>query len=97
MAVTITVAELAAACRIGSSAPETAQVTRLRTWAITAVTRYLGDAYATAPAEVVNEAVVRAVGYAFDAPNHSFADALRNSGATAVLSPHKSRRAGVIG
>ena len=96
MAVTITVAELSAACRIGASAEETAQVTRLRTWATTTISRHLGDAYDTTPAEVVNEATVLMVGYRYDAPNHSYQDALRNSGAGAVLALYRVHRAGAL-
>ena len=62
MAVTLTVGELAAAIRVGDTTAETAEVTRLLAYAITAVSRHLGTAYAGAPEDAVNEATVRLVG-----------------------------------
>ena len=101
MAVTITVAALASAVRIGDSAEETAQVERLLAYATTTISRHLGDEYATTPAEIVNEAVVRIVGYLFDQPTASrgaaFANAVRNSGAGRMLLPYVIHRAGPVG
>ena len=98
MAVTITVAELAAALRLGDSAEETAEATRLRNYAIAAVSRHLGDAYEDTDAAVVNESAIRLSGYLFDQPTASrgmmYADALRNSGAAAILLPYRVHRAG---
>ena len=59
MAVTMIVAELAAALRLGNTAEETAEATRLLGYATEAVSRHLGDVYADVPAAVVNEAAVR--------------------------------------
>ena len=101
MAVTITVAELASAVRIGDSTEETAQVTRLLAYATTAIERHLGDEYAVTPAAVVDEAVVRVVGYLYDQPTASrgaaFANAIRNSGAGRMLLPYVVHRAGPVG
>ena len=100
MAVTLTVAELAAAIRVGDTAAETAEVTRLRGYAITAVSRHLGTAYAGAPEDAVNEATVRLVGYLYDSPTVSsgdrLANSLRNSGAASILLPWRLHRAGII-
>ena len=99
MVVTLTVDELSAALRLGASVEETAEATRLLTYATTAITRHLGAAtYATTPEAVVNEAVVRLCGYLFDSPTAnagtSFANAIRNSGAAAMLLPYRVHRAG---
>ena len=100
MAVTITVAELAAAIRVGDSTAETAEVTRLLDYGVTAVTAYLGAAYADTDDAVVNEAVVRLAGFLYDQPTVSgrdqLANALRSSGAGAILLPYRIHRAGLI-
>ena len=64
MAITITSAQLAAALRVGDSAEETAEVSRILTFASTAVQKFAP----VAPDAVHNEAVVRLSGYLFDAP-----------------------------
>lgn len=64
MAVTITASDLAGAIRIGSSPDETAQATRLLTYANEAVTLHAPDAPDTAH----NEAAIRVAGYLFDMP-----------------------------
>ena len=98
MSVTLPQAALSAALRLGDSAEEVAEATRLLAYATTAIERHLGDAYADAPAAVVNEAVVRLAGYLFDMPTASrgmaYSDALRNSGAAAMLLPYRVHRAG---
>ena len=100
MAVTITVAELAAAIRVGDSTAETAEVVRLLDYGVTAVTAYLGAAYADTDDAVVNEAIVRLVGFLYDQPTVSgrdqLANALRSSGAGAILLPYRIHRAGLI-
>ena len=100
MPVTLTQAELSAALRLGDTAEEVAESTRLLAYATAAVSRHLADAYDAAPAVVVNEAVVRLAGYLFDQPTASrgmaFADALRNSGAGAMLLPYRVHRAGSV-
>ena len=97
----ITTAEIAAAIRVGSTTAETAEVERLRTYAIEAISHYLGAAYADAPESVVNEATVRLVGYLYDIPTVSrgdgFANALRFSGAARMLLPYRVHRAGTTG
>ena len=83
--VTLTVAELAAALRVGDSAEETAEVVRLLAYATSAVAKHAP----AAPAAVANEAVVRLAGYLFDQPTagrrDAFAFALRSSGAARML------------
>ena len=94
MSVTITADALRDALRVGETAEETAEVTRLLAYATEAVQKYAPDA----PTATANEAVVRLSGYLFDAPNTSaragYADALRNSGAASMLSVYRVHRAG---
>ena len=101
MAISITVAALASAIRVGDSTEETAQVERLLAYATTTISRHLGDEYAVTPEAVVNEATVRIVGYLFDQPTASrgsaFANAIRNSGAGRMLLPYTIHRAGPVG
>ena len=102
MALTLTQAELSAAVRLGDSAEENAEATRLLAYAIEAITRHLGTtAYEAAPEVIVNEAAIRLAGYLFDQPNAgrglSFANAGRNSGAWAILLPFRVHRAGSTG
>ena len=98
MAITLTVAELAVAVRAGSTALETAELTRIRSYAVEAITRHLGDTYATTPTSVLNEAAVRLAGYIYDKPTASrgaaFANGGRNSGAWSTLLPYVIHRAG---
>ena len=98
MALALTQAELSAAIRLGDSAEEVAEATRLLAYVTEAITRHLADAYDTAPAAIVNEAAIRLAGYLFDQPNAgrglSFANAGRNSGAWAILLPFRVHRAG---
>ena len=97
MAVTLTVADLLAALRMGESAEETAEGTRLLTFATLAITKHAP----AAPDPVQNEAAIRLCGYLFDQPfatrGTTFANAGRNSGAWAVLLPYRVHRAGPIG
>ena len=101
MALTLTQAELSAALRLGDSAEEIAEATRLLAFVTEAIARHLGDAYDTAPETIVAEAGIRLAGYLFDAPNAgrglSFANAGRNSGAWAILLPFRVHRAGSTG
>ena len=101
MALTLTQAELSAALRLGDSAEEIAEATRLLGFVTEAIARHLGDAYEAAPEVIVNESAVRLAGYLFDQPNAgrglSFANAGRNSGAWAILLPYRVHRAGSTG
>ena len=94
MAVTLTVAELQAALRLGDSTEETAEVTRLLAYSTEAVTQHAPTASETA----MNEAVRRLGGYLFDQPEAgrgmAYANALRNSGAARMLLPYRVHRAG---
>ena len=94
MAVTISAADLAAALRLGSSAEELAQVTRLLAYACEAVKKHSP----LAPKAVATEAVIRVAGYLYDAPTAArgagYAAVLRNSGAAGMLLPYRVHRAG---
>ena len=94
MAVKISAADLAAALRLGSSAEELAQATRLLAYASEAVVKNAPDA----PQVVQTEAAIRIAGYLYDAPTAakgaSYAAVLRNSGAAGLLLPYRVHRAG---
>ena len=94
MAVTLTIAELQAALRLGDSAEETAEVTRLLEYSTEAVTKHAPSAADTA----MNEAVRRLAGYLFDQPEaargDAYANAMRSSGAARMLLPYRIHRAG---
>ena len=101
MAITLTQGDLSAAIRLGDSAEENAEATRLLAYVTEAISRHLADAYDAAPEAIVNEAAIRLAGYLFDQPNAgrglSFANAGRNSGAWAILLPFRVHRAGSTG
>ena len=101
MAISLTQAQLSSAIRLGDSAEEVAESTRLLAFATEAISRHLGDAYDGAPETIVNEAAIRLAGYFYDQPNAgrglSFANAGRNSGAWAILLPFRVHRAGTTG
>ena len=94
MAVTLTQAELSAALRLGTSAEEIAESTRLLEYATEAVAKHAPDA----PDTVHNEAVIRLAGYLYDQPfaarGASYANAIRNSGSSRMLLPYRVHRAG---
>lgn len=94
MSVTITATELAAALRLGDSAEETAEATRLLEYSTEAVTRHAPGASDVAH----NESVIRLASYFFDQPNagrgSAYANALRNSGAGRILLAYREHRAG---
>ena len=103
MAVTITAAQLAEAVGVDSTT-----ATRLLAVATELVNRFAPDA----PDAVANEAVIRTAGWLAEQPSAaitseteadistsyapSMQSALRHSGAIALLSPWKIRRAGAI-
>ena len=101
MAVSVTVRELVAALRLGSTDEEAAEAERLLAVASAVVERHLGDAFDDAPDAIVGEAAIRLCGYWFDQPlagrGSGFADGLRNSGALQILAPHRVHRAGTTG
>ena len=100
MAVTLTVAALSQSIRLGGSGEETEQATRLLAYATEAISRHLGTAYEDAPEAILNEAAIRLAGYLYDQPSAaggaSFANALRNSGAAAMLLAYRIHRAGSV-
>ena len=97
MAVTLLVPELAAAMRVGDSTEETAEVTRLLSYATVAVEHHAPDA----PDVVHNEAAIRLASYLYDQPGTSsranFASALRNSGAARMMLPYRVHKVGSAG
>ena len=93
MAVTLTVVELSAAMRLGDSAEELAEATRLLAYSTEAVLNYAPEA----PAATLNEAVIRLASQMFDQPTATrgaYSNAMRNSGAARVLMPYRIHRAG---
>ena len=92
MALTITIEELRDAIRAGDSAEETATVTRLIGVASALVLKYSPGA----PDALHDEAAIRVAGYLFDAPTApgQVANAMRLSGAAALLLPWRLHRAG---
>ena len=93
MAVTLSIADLSAALRLGDSAEELKEVTRLHAYASEAVNQYAPDA----PENTANEAAVRLAAQLFDQPTSSrgaYANALRVSGAARILMPYRVHRAG---
>ena len=102
MAVTRTVSQLAADLRIGDGITEPTGAVAVVLARIDATARAMVVDFApNAPTAIQNEAFVRLAGWLYDAdPSGSTPggpSALRASGAAAILSPFKIRRAGVIG
>ena len=102
MAVTRTLAQLAADLRLGDgttepTGPQGIVLARIDATARAMVLEFAPDA----PDAIHDEAYVRLAGWLYDAdPSGSTPggpSALRSSGAAAILSPFKVRRAGVIG
>ena len=98
MPVTTTATEMVARVRGGSGAATATEVAELLGYATAQIEQYLGDAYATTPDAVLNEAARRIVGYSFDRPAAarytSYAAVLRFSGAGEALVPYRVHRAG---
>ena len=94
MAVTLSVAQLAAALRLNDSIEETAEVMRLLAYCTEAVEQHAPTASDTA----MNEAVRRLAGYLFDMPEAgrgmAYSNAMRSSGAQRMLLPYRLHRAG---
>ena len=98
LAVTLTTAALAAAIRVGDSAEELAEVTRIHAYVAEVLAKHLGSAFDATPDAIVNEAAVRLCGFLYDQPTvsrgDSFAFALRSSGAARMLLPYVLHGAG---
>ena len=96
MAVTLTVADLLSALRLGQTPEETAQGVRLLAYATAAIEQHA----LSAPTAISNEAAIRLAGYLFDQPfagrGPVYSNALRNSGAAAMLLPYRVHRAGPV-
>ena len=99
MAIDITVDALKAAVRVGGTAVEETEITRIRDYAIAEISQYVGTAYTTIDPIILNEAAIRLVGYLYDQPSiargSAFANALRNSGAGRMLFRFRVHRAGL--
>ena len=98
MAITVSVSEVANAIRVGNTAEETAEVTRLLAYASEAIQRHLGNAFDSTPDTVVNEAVIRLTGGMYDTPSAArgdgFSNVMRSSGAARMLLPYRIHTAG---
>ena len=95
MAITVTVAELMGALRMGDSALETAEATRLLATASELVINFAPGA----PTSIQDEATIRTAGYLFDMPyggSSMVQNPLRLSGASALLARYRRLRAGLI-
>ena len=100
MAIDISSSALLSALRLGSTSEETSEAQRLLSFATQTISDYLGDEYEGAPPAILNEAAIRLCGFIFDMPyaarGAAFANALRNSGAGAMLLPYRIHRAGSV-
>ena len=100
MAITLSTTALLSALRLSDTPEENTEATRLLAFATQTISDYLGDAYAGASSAILNESAIRISGYLFDMPYASrgaaFANALRNSGAGAMLLPYKVHRGGSV-
>ena len=93
MAVTLTVDALLAAMRLGDSAEELAEATRLLDYSTLAVEQHAPEA----PSAAQNEAVIRLASQMYDQPTATrgaYSNAMRNSGAARILFPYRLHRAG---
>ena len=92
MAVTMTAAELVAALRLGDSAEELTEVTRILAFVSESVVQYAPGASDLAH----TEACRRMAGYLYDQPEaargDAYANAMRNSGATRMLFAFRAHR-----
>ena len=91
----ITIAELQAALRLGDTAEETAEVTRLHAYCLEAVSQHAPTATETAR----NEACRRLAGHLYDMPeaarSDGYSNAMRSSGAARMLLPYRIHRLGM--
>ena len=94
----VTVADLRAALKYGSSTEETITLTRLLNVSVEEVNKYVEGS--TIPDAVKIEAIIRVAGYRSDSPfasaGDNFGAALHNSGARSLLSQFKTHRAGAV-
>ena len=96
MAVTLSIADLLSALRMGETDAEMAQGTRLRAYASLAVLKRAPNA----PDAAHDEALIRLAGYLWDSPfapgGAGYANAGLNSGAWAALEPYRTHTAGPV-
>ena len=89
----LTLIQLANAIRANATDTEsTAIITRIQAYCNTAIHAYAPNA----PESVSDEALVRMAGYLYDSPSTSYANALTNSGAAAILLPYRDIRGGAV-
>lgn len=97
MAVNLSAADLANAIRVDSdNTAQFSQVERLLAYSKIAINDYAPSA----PSDIQNESAIRLSGYLFDQPFSSggtgYQNALRNSGAAAILERYRSIGASVV-
>ena len=96
MAVTLSIATLASALRLGNSRLEHLEAKRLLAYASEAVTRHAPDA----PDVVHDEAAIRVAAYLFDQPTSpsgsGWSNSMRHSGAERLLLPYVQHGAGAV-
>lgn len=94
MAVDVTLSVVQTAIRANNDPAETQEVTRL----LSLASSWVNDYAPNAPSWIQNEAAIQLIGYLYDRPSASkglgYANALRNSGAAALLAPYRTIRAG---
>lgn len=88
----LTVADIAQAIRVPVDDFTTAEITRLQKFAETVIRRYADGA----PEAIEDEATIRIIGYLYESPTVSNANALEKSGAAAMLLPYRVHRAGIV-
>ena len=99
MPVTLLLSNLRAELRLSGVGSDTEISSRLLLYVTEAISEHLGDAYATTPDAICNEAGIRLAMYSFDAPTapmgDRYANPLRSSSAERLLMRYKKRGAGV--
>lgn len=99
MPVTLVVSNLRSELRLSGIGSEAEIAARLLLYVTAAIEKHLGDAYATTPDAILNEAAIRLAMYSFDAPSapmsDRYANPFRSSGAARILMPYRNHGAGV--
>ena len=94
----VTLAELAAALRLGSGAEPAEPVRGILSRALSVGQSLVEQHAPAAPEDIRDEAAIRVAGFIFDMPTAAqgdrYAFAFRSSGAAGLLAPWTSKRAG---